>query len=126
MRHKPILALILFAGSLAVPTFAQDGTAALGASGEIYLAKVGTYKELFPKDHAIALGNTVLAVDLIQPGAAPQRLLVPYSTGSDIETSPALLFEEDSNTLFVVWASRINDISSVLMLASFDGAHWGP
>jgi hypothetical protein len=26
----------------------------------------------------------------------------------------------------MVWASRINDISSVLMLASFDGAHWGP
>jgi hypothetical protein len=125
-RHTSTLALILLAGSLAAPAFAQDGTAALGASGEVYLAKVGAYRDLFPKEHAAEPGNTVLAVDLIQPGAAPQRLLVPYSTGGDVETSPAVLFEEDSNTLFVVWASRINDISSVLMLASFDGTHWGP
>jgi hypothetical protein len=126
MRHTSILALIFLAGSLAAPTFAQDGTAALGASGEVYIAKTGIYKELFPKDHVTDPNNPVLAVDLIEPGAASQRLLVPYTKGSDVETSPAVLFEEDSNTLFVVWASRINDISSVLMLASFDGTHWGP
>jgi hypothetical protein len=126
MKHTSIIASILLAGSLAAPAIAQDGTAALGASGEVYLAKAGTYKELFPKEHATDPGNPVLAVDLIRPGVAPQRLLVPYTTGSDIETSPAVLFEDDSNTLFLVWASRINYVSSVLMLASFDGAHWGP
>lgn len=126
MKHTSILASILLAGSLAGPAVAQDKTAALGASGEVYLAKVGTYKELFPKDHAADPGNTVLAVDLIQPGTALQRLLVPYTTGADVETSPAVLFEDDSNTLFLVWASRINYINSVLMLATFDGAHWGP
>src|SRR5436305_7622100 len=122
-----LIALLLFAGALSTPAFAQDGTAALGAAGEVYLAKAGAYKDLFPKDHSsTAPGNTVLAVDLLQPGAAPQRLLVPYTTGADVESSPAVLFEDDSDTLFVLWASQTNSLSSVLMLASFDGTSWGP
>lgn len=124
MKQASILATTLLAGLLAAPALAQEG-AALGATGEVYLAKVGTYKELFPKERATAPDNTVLAVDLQQPGVAPQRLLVPYSTGSDVESSPAAIFEDDSNTLFLVWASRINSISSVLMLASYDGSRWG-
>ena len=66
MKKSSVLLLILLAGLLAAPAFAQDGTAALGAAGEVYLAKVGAYKDLFPKDHATTPGNTVLAVDLIQ------------------------------------------------------------
>lgn len=126
MKTSSLLALALLGSTLAAPVVAQDGTAAIGAAGEVYLSKVGAYKDLFPKDHATAANNTVLAVDLLQPGAAPQRLLVPYTTGADIETSPAVLFEDDSNTLFVVWASQGNSLSSVLMLASFDGTNWGP
>ncbi len=126
MKLSSLLVLLL-AGALAVPAFAQDGTAALGAAGEVYLPKVGAYKDLFPKAaSATPPGNTVLAVDLIQPGGAPQRLLVPYTTGADVESSPAVLFEDDSDTLFVLWASQINSLSSVLMLASFDGTSWGP
>jgi len=124
-RSFSTLVLILLAGSLGTPVLAQDGTGVLGAAGEVYLAKVGAYKDLFPKDHATASGNTVLAIDLIQPGAAPQRLMVPYTTGADVESSPAVLFEDDSDTLFVVWASQTNALSSVLMLASFDGTSWG-
>jgi len=120
----PFTALIL-AGILGTPLVAQDGTAALGTAGEVYLAKVGAYKDLFPRDHATAPNNTVLAVDLIQPGGAPQRLLVPYTTGTDVENSPAVVFEDDSDTLFVLWASQANSLSSVLMLASFDGTSWG-
>ncbi|HEV7506659.1 MAG TPA: hypothetical protein VGS07_17325 [Thermoanaerobaculia bacterium] len=118
-------ALILLAGSLGNPTFAQDGTAALGATGEIFLPQVGAYKDLFPKGHDTTPNNTVLAVDFIQPGATAQRLLVPFTKGEDIESSPAVLFEDDSNTLFLLWASEVNPLSSVLMLASFDGVNWG-
>lgn len=121
----PFFALILLAGTLGTPLVAQDGTAALGAAGEVYLPKVGAYKDLFPRDHATAPSNTVLAIDLIQPGGAPQRLLVPYTLGADVESSPAVVFEDDSDTLFVVWASQVNSLSSVLMLASFDGTNWG-
>src|SRR6476469_939342 len=126
IRRSSILILILLAGALASPAFAQDGTSALGTAGEVYQAKAGAYKDLFPKGHDTAPGNTVLAIDLIQPGTAPQRMLVPYTTGADIETSPAVLFEDNSNTLFLLWASKINSINSVLMLASFDGKAWGP
>ncbi|HSS50550.1 MAG TPA: hypothetical protein VLX28_16560 [Thermoanaerobaculia bacterium] len=126
IKRSSLLILILLAGVLASPALAQDGTAALGAAGEVYLAKAGAYKDLFPKGHDTAPGNTVLAVDLIQPGMTPQRLLVPYTIGADVETSPAVLFEDNSNTLFLLWASKINSINSVLMLASFDGSVWGP
>ena len=126
MKRSYFVALILLAGILAAPGLAQDGTAALGAAGEVYLPKAGAYKDLFPKGHDTAPSNTVLAIDLIQPGAAPQRLLVPYTTGPDVESSPAVLFEDDSNTLFLLWASQVNSLSSVLMLASFDGTNWGP
>ncbi|MBW8877064.1 MAG: hypothetical protein JF614_19025 [Acidobacteria bacterium] len=125
-RSSSALVLILLAGTLGTPAFAQDGTAALGTAGEVYLAKVGAYKDLFPKGHDTTPGNTVLAIDLIQPSAAPQRLVVPYTTGADVESSAAVLFEDDSDTLFVVWASQTNALSSVLMLASFDGTSWGP
>src|SRR4051812_24134479 len=104
-RTSSVLALSLLAGTLGSPAFAQDRTAALGTAGEVYLSKVGAYKDLFPKEHATASGNTVLAIDLIQPGATQQRLLVPYTMGADVESSPAVLFEDDSDTLFVVWAS---------------------
>jgi len=126
IKRSIILGLIFLAGVPATPAGAQDGTAALGAAGEVYLPKVGLYKDLFPKGHDTSPGNTVLAVDLILPGAAPQRLLVPYTTGADVETSPAVLFEDDSNTLFLLWASQVNSLSSVLKLASFDGTTWGP
>src|SRR5436305_2046141 len=126
MKWSSLLVLPLLAGLFAAPAVAQDGTAALGAAGEVYLAKVGAYKDLFPKGHDTAPGNTVLAIDLIQPGSAPQRLVVPYTTGNDVESSPAVLFEDDSDTLFVLWASQANSLSSVLMLASFDGTAWGP
>jgi hypothetical protein len=126
IKRTPFLALIFLAGILAVPARGQDGTAALGAAGEVYLPKAGVYKDLFPKGHDTAPSNIVLAVDLILPGADPQRLLVPYTTGTDVETAPAVLFEDDSNTLFLLWASQVNSLSSVLMLASFDGTSWGP
>jgi len=124
--NRPSIAFFLLVCTLSIPGFAQDGTAAIGAAGEVYLPKAGAYKDLFPKGHDTAPGNTVLAIDLIQPGTAPQRMLVPYTTGADIETSPAVLFEDNSNTLFLLWASKINSINSVLMLASFDGKAWGP
>jgi hypothetical protein len=126
IKRSIALVLILLAGVIAGPARAQDGTAALGAAGEVYLPQAGVYKDLFPKGHDTAPTNTVLAVDLVLPGSAPQRLLVPYTIGADVETSPAVLFEDDSNTLFLLWASQVISLSSVLMLASFDGTSWGP
>jgi hypothetical protein len=109
---------------LASSAFALERTAALGAGGEIYLAKSGTYRDLFPNGSETNPDNPVLAIDVVKSGSATQRLLVPFTREAEPESSPALIYEDNSSTLFLVWESRLNLIHSVLMLASFDGERW--
>ncbi len=56
----------------------------------------------------------------------PERVLVPDSKAEDLESSPAVIFEADSNTVFLVWESRPSQNESALKLASFDGSRWAP
>jgi hypothetical protein len=119
------LAASAFAGSAALP--AQQAT--LGANGELYIARTGTYGALFPRgsagyDARIDSSHPVLALDVVAPGAAAQRVLVPGTEGVDVEDFPALIFEDSSRTLFIVWESRLNRIFPVLMLGGFDGRAW--
>jgi hypothetical protein len=63
--------LALFAAALLMPLalHAQDGTTALGASGEIYRVESGTYKALFPATAPAASANTpVLALYVSRAG----------------------------------------------------------
>jgi hypothetical protein len=98
--------------------------ATLGANGEVYLARSGTLAALFPKakDAASDPDRSVLALDILKPGETVERLLVPGTEGTDDEGSPTLLFEESSNTLFLVWETRLSHIYPVLTLAAFDAA----
>jgi hypothetical protein len=104
---------------------AQQG-ATLGSEGEIFLARTGSYKSLFPQGGhpGTAPGNDVLALEIARPGKTTELLLVPGTSDVDIEMAPSLLFEESSNTLFLLWERRINRIYPVLMLAGFDGERW--
>ena len=112
---------------LALPSAALEKNATLGASGEVFLVKADQYGNLFPKGRAAAAGSFVLALDVAKPGQPLERLLVPGTKADDVESSPALVFEEHTNTLFLVWASQVNSIHSVLRLASYDGDEWfGP
>jgi hypothetical protein len=124
MSKKAMFALIAVAGLLATSASALERTAALGSGGEIYLAKIGTYHDLFPKGEETAASNPVLAIEVAKPGSPTQRLLVPFTKGQEPESSPALIYEDDSDTLFLVWESRITPLNSILMLASFDGTRW--
>ena len=102
----------------------QQG-AVLGANGELYIARGGAYGDLFPGGNAASATTSVLALDVVAPGATiPQRLLVPGTEGDEVESSPYMVFEEDSNTVFLVWETRLNDIHSILNLSSFDGTTW--
>ena len=122
-RITSLIAGLGLAASAMLP--AQQG-ATLGAQGEIYFARTGSYKSLFPKgSHAGATpGHDVLALEIARPGETPELLLVPGTSDVDVELSPSLLFEESSNTLFLLWERRINRIYPVLMLAGFDGERW--
>ena len=125
MSKKAILSLFaVAAGLLATSASALERTAALGAGGEVYLAKVGSYRDLFPDGRDANPAHPVLAVEVTKPGTPIQRLLVPFTKGDEPESSPALVYEDDSDTLFLVWESRLTPFNSVLLLASFDGASW--
>ena len=124
MSKKVILSWIATAGLLATSASALERTAALGSRGEVYLAKTGLYRSLFPTGNETDAANPVLAVEVTKASSSTQRFLVPFTKGAEPESSPALIYEDDSDTLFVVWESRVTPLNSVLMLASFDGTHW--
>lgn len=109
---------------LSFPALALERNAALGASGEIYQAKAGLYRSLFPSGQDAPAPNPVLALEITRPGGKTERLLVPGTEGQDQDQSPALVFEPSSNTLFLVWEHRLNTIHSVLRLVGFDGTRW--
>lgn len=125
-RSQRITSLIAGLGLAASAMLTAQQGATLGAQGEIYFAKTGSYKSLFPKGShpEVVPGNDVLALEIARPGETPELLLVPGTSDVDVEVSPSLLFEESSNTLFLLWERRINRIYPVLMLAGFDGERW--
>ena len=102
---------------------------ALGADGQLYVVTAGLYGTLFPGSNAYDPSTPVLALDTTMPGAAPQRQLVQGTADGTIESSPALIYEDGSKTLYVVWVSNSHSVSSVIKLTSYSGnagGQWSP
>jgi hypothetical protein len=114
------LGLGLLAGS---PALAVSREAALGGDGEVYAVRAGSYGELFPAGKDFDPVNPVIALDITKPKTLPQRILVPGTGGPEVERSPSVLFEEGSQTAFLVWESEFN-FHPILQLAGFDGRAW--
>ena len=127
MRVQRTVRSLLIPGLLALastPSFATSPDIALGAEGALYRIRTGTYAEFFPRGTVAAPSEVVLALETTRPGALPTLELVP-STGADaVESSPSLFFENASESVFVVWESRINPLHSVLNLASRSSSGW--
>lgn len=128
MRHRQaILALTLslgLAACVATPAGATQQGAVLGAAGEIYLVKSGTYGQLFPNGKELSgtdRSNYVLSLDVVRPDGSLERSLVPGTEGAQAERLPFLQYEELSNTVFLVWETRISLIHPVLMLSGYNG-----
>ena len=100
---------------------------ALGANGDLYRVRSGIYRDLFPNAASAQPDNVVLSIDVTHPGSdgSTQRLLVPGTGSDDVESSPALFFEESSKSIFLVWESRINPLHSVLYLTSMANGEFG-
>ena len=94
----------------------------VGSAGEIYTAKAGLYGQLFPGGKETSAEYPVLALEVTKPDGAVQRLLVDGSAGPEVESLPFLLYEELSETLFLVWETRVSAIHPTLMLAGYDGS----
>lgn len=128
IRLAPSLVFVGFATVAAcLPLRADSHEVALGSNGDLYRVRVGAYRDLFPS--SFSQGDvTVLALDVTHPGATgstTQRLLVPGTGGNDIENSPSLFFEQSSQSVFLVWESRINPLHSVLYLTSLKDGTFG-
>jgi hypothetical protein len=126
---RTLAAVLLFAVAwawAATAARADHLNVALGSDGQLYSVQAGTYGALFPGQSALAPATPVLALDTIVPGAAPQRQLVQSTDDADLESSPALIYEDVSQTLFVVWVAQSQSANSVIKLASFDGTNWSP
>src|SRR6185436_394870 len=110
-------------GLLASAAFAGSREMALGADGEVYAVRTGTYGDLFTNVGATERSYPVLALEISKPGSPLKRILVPTTGGPEIETSPSVLYEEDSETIFLLWESEFG-FHPILQLAGFDGAAW--
>jgi len=124
IRRTALLAILLLgACAWAAPSLAQKQPAAVGGDGEIFTVLSGSYGDLFPGQGLTDPSNPVLALDLVHSDGSHERLLVPGTESEDFEDSTSLLVENSSDTVYLLWQTRINFIHSSLNLASFrDGA----
>ena len=103
----------------------QNGV--LGANGEVYIAKAGTYGELFPGGREeIDAATPVLALEVTHPDGSLERLLVEGTDTADQERLPFLLYEESSRTVFLLWETQRNSIHPILILSGYDGSWIDP
>lgn len=121
MSRKVLILALCMGLAIASLCSAAHRDAALSADGDLYLVKTGTYGDLFPGGMETEPANAVLALEVVRAGSPVQRYLVPGTQTSEIERSPALVYEDASRTLFLVWLSVIH---SNLNLMSFDGTRW--
>jgi hypothetical protein len=120
----PATGLLVLALLCAAPALAQSKAAAVGAEGEVYTVLEGAYGDLLPGQGLAEPDNPVLALDITRPAGTTERLLVPGTETQDIEDSTSIVFEDGSETLFVLWQTKINLIHSNLRLASFKDGEW--
>jgi hypothetical protein len=109
---------------------------ALGGNGQLYSVQAGLYGALFgsagvqaavagaPAPSQPPANTSVLALDTTAPGAPTQRQLVPTTDDGAVDSSPALIYEDASSTLFLVWVSSSDPTSSVVKLLSYNGSQW--
>ena len=124
MRTRILLTALLL-GLASTGAFAFDRSGALGADGEVFMARAGTYKSLFPRGKATAAENIVVALDVTRPGEPLERLLVPGTEGDDAESAPFVVYEETSRSLYLVWQSRTGGVHPSLNLISLRDEVWG-
>lgn len=124
--RRAALSGILLAFLAAPASFATPPDTALGADGELYLLRTGTYGDLFPGRRQTDKNNRVLALEIQRPGELPARLLVPQTDGPESEEAASLIYEDQSRSLYLLWESRSGPSASYLNLASYDGSRWSP
>ncbi len=106
-------------------SFANQDNVALGSDGTVYRTVVGPQGDFFNQE--TRPDSPVMVLEVTRPDGAREHLLVPSTddASGDVESRAALIFDETSQTLFLVWEVRLSGIHPVLNLISFDGTNWG-
>ncbi len=104
------VALLLLATGT-VPAGAAQSV--LGAAGEIYSVRATTLND-----------HSVLVFEILRPGAAPELEVVPGTDDDDLETNPALVFEDAGGSAFVLWQKMASGAFPVLNLVGRDDQGW--
>lgn len=114
-------ALLAFGGA-AAPLAAE--TNLVGGSGEIYTVRAGDCAALLPPGSGCSADSQVLTLEVRRPGASAERLLVPTTEDASAESFPELLYENSSDSLYLLWESWWNGIHPQLNLVSFGPDGW--
>lgn len=117
------LFLSLLAVSAALPAVAVESrTGTLGSQGEVFLVQVGQESQLFGEN--VSNGDPlVLALEILRPDQEPEWIRVPESEGVNPNASYFVLYEDTSDTVFVVWEGRIGS-HPIIQLAAFQDGTW--
>lgn len=117
-----VLGLLMAGGAWS----AQSGPVALGGDGSTYRLWTGTFGEIFGANPALPPETPVLALDVMRPGEALQRHLVPGTGGPESESSAVLLNDPSAGSVHLIWNTRtsFNQVWSRFELRSFTPAGW--
>jgi len=119
-----IALLLLLVGGQLVPARAATRESALGSVGEVYLPRVGYQSEFFPESQSSAGDDPlIVALQVLRPGEQPQWLAVPESEVMRPDASCFVLYEDLSDTVFIVWEGRVGS-HPMIKLASYRQGEW--
>ncbi len=104
--------------ALAPASFADGDdsrSTAVGTDGTVYMARAGSYGALFAGVPAKQAALPVLALDVTAPDGTSSRVLVPGTDDAKVEDSAAVLLQEPTGDLYILWASHDGGAASLLL-----------
>jgi hypothetical protein len=111
----------LFLATAFVHAAETSRDAALSSDGAVFVASSGVCSDLLPTCAPEVSDRPVLALDIRVPGEPSQRLLVPGTDDVAADGTPAVLYEDVSGSLFLIWESKGVSSSSVNIIRFQDG-----
>jgi len=129
MKRFHTLCLALLLGSLlTAPAFSavagESADMALAADGTVWTLRTGTWDELFNGGQKVGNDGLVLALEHVKGEGIVERWVVPDTETPEGEFSPSLIYEESTETLFLIWESLLPNAYSRLLLTSFHDGLW--
>ncbi len=118
-------ALAAVAACLLAPlAAAQQVPTVLGYDGTVFRLYQGLYGDLFGEGAGADADSPVLALDVRRSDGSSERMLVPGTETSDLESSASMVFEDKTGVVYLAWETLFNGQHSLLQLTSFNGAEW--